>query len=74
MFSYALSEDTDKEEDKTPATFDNELTLMTSSMAKAKLSAKDVHAPKMGPVLTASMIGNSVSKSALSILKQSLPA
>ena len=73
MFSFALSEDEGKEEDKS-AEYDNDLTVMTSSMAKAKLSAKDVHAPKMGPVLTASMIGNSVSKSALSILKQSLPA
>jgi hypothetical protein len=51
-----------------------QLTLMTSSMAKVKLNVKDFHAPKVGPIITSSMIGNPVSKSSLSILKQSLPA
>ena len=53
----------------------NQLSLMTSSMARVKLTkTDDIHAPKLGPTLTASMISAPLSKSSLSILKQSLPA
>ena len=52
-----------------------EISLMTSSMGRVKLSQKeDMHALKLGPALTASMISMPVSKNALSLLKQSLPA
>jgi hypothetical protein len=52
-----------------------EISLMTSSMGRVKLSQKeDMHALKLGPALTSSMISMPVSKNALSLLKQSLPA
>jgi WD40 repeat protein len=53
----------------------SQLSLMTSSLSRVKLSrTDDIHAPKLGPTLTASMISAPASKSCLSILKQSLPA
>lgn len=52
-----------------------EMSLMTSSMGRVKLSQKeDMHALKLGPAMTASMISMPVSKNSLSLLKQSLPA
>ena len=77
LYTFNLDDRKDNEESPTSPSLpdDQHLSLMTSSMAKVKLRAKEnIHVPKLGPSLTATMIGNPISKSSLSILKQSLPA